>query len=171
MSMTVGELKAALADQPDERLVREHKRDRKDRIMLVTGIRSSESERRMLGLASRGAVDRRGAQVWVSPILDWSALDTGAFMKEHGILRNPVVVKVHRSGECLCGALAQRRELDYIELWFPDDVKPLRELERECALKGLPSKWGARAGAKRPENQTGLPMCWSCDGRWDYGDG
>ena len=61
------------------RLVAEHKQHRHDRIVLVTGIRLQESERRMAAAISV-PVRRSGAQVWVSPILVWSKRECHDYM-------------------------------------------------------------------------------------------
>lgn len=154
-----------LKDHQIARLIREHKRGSKDRIILSTGIRQSESERRMR--LHPTAIRRDGARVWVNPILTWSALDVTRYIAEHGLERNPVVDKLHRSGECLCGALADPRELNEIAFWYPDVAARIRDLERQCFERGLPYRWGRERVEPPDPRQPMLPLCASCQTRWE----
>src|SRR5262245_58615456 len=89
---------------------------------LVTGIRKQESQRRMgAGISEPVRRDPKNTRItWVSPILDWSKIDCGRFIEKQGLSRNRVVDLLHRSGECLCGAMAAAREIREIGRWFPD---------------------------------------------------
>lgn len=146
-------------------LTAETKTKRSDRIILSTGIRTQESTRRMRLHAV--PTRRDGAKVWVNPITDLSAFDVGAYIEEHGLRRNPVVDKVHRSGECLCGALARPEELDEIAFWFPDVAARIRALEQQCFARGLPYRWGSKEVKAPDPNQPYLPLCQSCPTRWE----
>lgn len=144
------------------RLVREHKTGgRFGRVYLVTGIRRDESVRRM-GAGIAVPVRRTGAQVWVNPILDWTGKQVSDFIDSEGLQRNPVVDILHRSGECLCGALAHKAEIQMIDMFFPAAGARIHELERQAAAKGLPCVWAARS--KRTMNQIlgNLELCNSC---------
>lgn len=150
------------------RLVRDHKTHRHDRIGLVTGVRLQESSRRMAAAISV-EVRRIGCQVWINPILSWTKDDCHAYMAWQGLERNLVVDLIHRSGECLCGALASAKEMKEIRYWFPDDpsVRMIEELETELAAKGMRDcKWATRPAKAKPEvlnDQWGdLPMCVGC---------
>jgi 3'-phosphoadenosine 5'-phosphosulfate sulfotransferase (PAPS reductase)/FAD synthetase len=145
------------------RLVREHKQHRHDRIALITGIRASESERRMAG-ALAVPVRRDGAQLWINPILNWSAMDCSRFMEQEGLQRSRVVDLLHRSGECLCGALSHHSEIREIEAWFPKEAEELHECERLAREAGhADDVWAARR--RQPRAQLQLPLCWSCEAR------
>lgn len=154
-----------LKDDQLRRLVREHKRFRGDRVGLVTGIRLGESERRMR--VHPEPIRREYAQLWINPILAWSALDVSRFIDAHGLRRNPVVDKLHRSGECLCGALARPQEIEEIAFWYPDVARRIRALERQCHELGLPSRWGSTKATRVDPRQAWLPLCQSCETRWD----
>lgn len=144
------------------RLVREHKTSPGDRIGLVTGIRLSESVRR-LGAGISVPVRRQGAQLWVNPILDWTASDCNKFIEAEGLARNQVCDLLHRSGECLCGALAQRGEIREIERWYPDTAARIHSLEaRVTAIGHLEDVWAGRLRVSR--QQMRLPLCVSCEG-------
>ena len=144
-----------------DKLIRETKRERHDRVLLVTGIRVHESVRRMNSGISI-PIRRDGAKVWVNPILQWTGLDCGRYMEEKGLRRNPVVDLLHRSGECLCGALAREEEIHEIDLWYPEVGQRIHDLEsqaRACGLKH--TRWASNKkwGDSQPLT---LPMCATC---------
>jgi 3'-phosphoadenosine 5'-phosphosulfate sulfotransferase (PAPS reductase)/FAD synthetase len=143
------------------RLVAKHKTHRHDRIGLVTGVRASESERRMAS-AIAVPVRRAGSQLWLNPILDWTGVQVSRFVDEEGLQRNPVVDLLHRSGECLCGALARREELAEIERWYPVAAAEIRVYEDLARAHGHPDDlWASKL--TQPRSQARLPLCWSCE--------
>jgi 3'-phosphoadenosine 5'-phosphosulfate sulfotransferase (PAPS reductase)/FAD synthetase len=150
-----------------ERLVREHKQHRMDKVMLVTGVRRQESKRRMGGLDE---VDVVGAQVWVAPIINWSVEHKEKYMYTHAIPGNPVTAKLCMSGECLCGAFASPGELEEIRFWYPKAAAEIDRLAERCREAGVHAKWGTRPPPKPDERQVELPMtghiCWSCDAKF-----
>lgn len=152
-----------LKQKPLDALIRETKRRRGDNVALVTGIRVVESIRRMgAGLSVPIRRDDH-CRVWINPILDWSAVDCGRFIESAGLRRNPVVDLLHRSGECLCGALAREEEIHEIDLWFPDVALRIHELEataRACGLRH--TRWASRKAWGNAVQIT-LPMCASCE--------
>lgn len=144
------------------KLVREHKQGATGRVVLVTGIRKAESTRRM-GAGISVPERRDGAKIWLNPILDWTARQCSEFMAARGLVRNPVVDLLHRSGECLCGALAHRDEIREIELWFPQAAERIHALEakaRELGLRG--QRWAAASSRKNRDQTVALAMCNSC---------
>lgn len=154
-----------LKDDQLRRFVREHKRFRGDRVGLVTGVRVQESERRMK--VHPEPIRREGAQLWINPILTWSGIDVSRFIDANGLQRNPVVDKLHRSGECLCGALARPQELDEIGFWYPEVARRIHALEQQCHARGLPSRWGSTQVRPVDPGQQWLPLCQSCETRWE----
>jgi len=81
--------------------------------------------------------------------------------------RNAVVDKLHRSGECLCGALAREDEIGEIEFWYPEVAARIHALERQCHALGLPSRWGSKWYVPPDPRQGWLPLCQDCLTRWD----
>lgn len=148
-----------------DQIVAETKTHWRDRIILSTGIRKQESTRRMLLHAF--ATRRDGAKVFVNPISDWSALDVSRAVDAWGLKRNPVVDKLHRSGECLCGALARPQEIEEIAFWYPDVARRIHALEQQCHERGLPSRWGSTEVLALDARQQWLPLCQSCETRWE----
>jgi len=145
--------------------IAEVKRHRSDRVILSTGVRRRESARRMR--LHPEPISRRGTRVWVNPIHDFSAADVNKYIEQHDLERNPVVDKLHRSGECLCGALAHPDELNEIAFWYPEVAARIRRLERQCFDRGLPYNWGSKPSPTHDERQMLLPLCSGCQTRWD----
>lgn len=154
-----------LKERQLERVVREHKVDRKDRIMFVTGVRKAESRKRM-GYVQ--PVQRDGATVWVAPILEWETVDKHAYMEANNLPRNEVVDLLCMSGECLCGAFGSPAELEEIRLWYPDDAEKIDVL-REKMRDRWNWSWGehppAKAFAGADEAQGELHLCVSCEAK------
>lgn len=143
--------------------VREHKAKWKDRIALITGVRLSESVRRMGHVE---AVSRDGAKVWTAPIINWSNDDKNAYMALHGLPRNKVVDTICMSGECLCGAFASPGEIAEIREAYPEVAAQIAALEVEVAAAGRHAKWGTRPPSAGPRpHPRQLPLCFSCEAR------
>lgn len=141
--------------------------DPKDRIMLVGGMRSQESVRRMGHVEP---VHQDGAVVWVSPIHDWSAHEVGAYVDAAGLPRNPVKDTLHISGECLCGSFADENEERDLQFWYPAthaELLKYRELVHLAStLRGNPipavrCRWGWD-GSRSLDQQELFPMCHYC---------
>ncbi len=137
-----------------------YKRNR--RVILVSGARQEESVRRM---GTAAPITREGAWVWVNVIWDWSGTDCARYMVENGIRRSPVVDRIHKSGECLCGAYAKPGEFEDLKMWCP---KTAARLE---AMRGSSSRpcwgWGASdrkqwEKAIKSMNLARMPMCDGC---------
>jgi 3'-phosphoadenosine 5'-phosphosulfate sulfotransferase (PAPS reductase)/FAD synthetase len=113
-----------------------------DRVMLVTGVRSEESQRRMRHVER---IQRDGAQVWAAALWNWTKLDCSREMERRELKRNEVVDAIHMSGECLCGAFARPGEIKELEMWYPATAARLHDLERQVEAKGLRGCiWGQR---------------------------
>lgn len=146
-----------------QRFVREHKRFHHDHLALVTGVRLRESDRRMLQLLSE-PIRNHGAMVWVNPILRWSKQRCLRYLERNGIPRNPVSVNLHRSGECLCGALASRNELPEISFFYPDVGRRISELEGRARAAGLDNcLWGGGVKRWAKRSMRAGNLCGDCE--------
>jgi phosphoadenosine phosphosulfate reductase len=106
------------------KLHRDWKGQRGNKILLVTGIRKDESERRM-GYDDT-VIDQDPAfpgVIWVNPVYYMTAAGRDRYIRERGLRRNPVTKICGTSGECLCGA-------------FDEDGQALGELKAQCNLLG-----------------------------------
>jgi 3'-phosphoadenosine 5'-phosphosulfate sulfotransferase (PAPS reductase)/FAD synthetase len=148
-----------LKERQLDRLIRERKTHPRDRIVLLTGARRAESQRRM---SKAVPVWRSGSTVWVNPLLDWTNADMRAYREQHGLEQSEVAALIHRSGECNCGAFAgpgEREELRSLwPEWFEENIAPL---ERIAAGRGLPCVWGERARRPIDDGNVGL-LCSDC---------
>jgi len=131
-----------LKERGIHRLIRENKRKgSREVVALVSGARSQESDRRKINVTKM--IDKRGGQLWISPIWDFSKLDCSRIMEFSKQPRSPVVDLIHKSGECLCGAFSKPGELEELEMWFPKAAAPIRALAEEIKDK-FPWGWGGR---------------------------
>ena len=131
-------------------------------ILFVTGVRENESQRRMLSIGAtehNGPRRRLGRCAWANPILHWTSWEMIALRDEYGIPRSPVADRLHRSGECLCGAFARPNELEEIAFWYPETAAYIRSLEAEARRLGKRySVWGPGGrGVPSPG-----PLCSDC---------
>lgn len=103
-----------------------------DHPRLYTGVRRKESQRRMKTVEAEEQEADNGMWTWVSPIMHWSEVHCNAYREAYGLPENPVVEEIHRSGECYCGAFANRvEELVVLEAEYPDHAEWLLNLEEE----------------------------------------
>lgn len=143
-----------------QQLIREHKVKTRDRILLITGVRLQESKRRMGHVEP---IRRVKCQVWVAPILDWSAEDKIEHMEAYGLPANPVVKNLCMSGECLCGAFAEPGELEQLRFFYPKAAAVIDALAAEAEARGVHALWGVRPPKKPDPRQ--MMMCFSCDAK------
>ena len=142
-----------LKERQIDRLVKDHKLKWGDRIMLLSGVRSAESDRRM---GNAVPVERDGAQVWVNPLIHWSNEMMAAYRSRHAIPQSEAAALVHRSGECNCGAFASPGEREMLRALYPEwFARVIEPREREAEALGLPCKWGER----RPGRDRTHRMC------------
>ena len=84
-----------LKERPLREVRREAQTGRFDRVMFITGVRLSESRRRM---GSVQPVQRDGNTVWVAPILEFESSDMWDYREYHELADNEVVAFLHMSG-------------------------------------------------------------------------
>ena len=140
-----------------ERRLRDFYRER-GRVRLITGIRRNESVRRM-GTTASG---KRQPFLFESPILDYTPRDVDDALADAGLARSAVSALVGRSGECQCGAFAQKHEREFLCDLFPPFATMLRRWEKIALDNGRWCIWGRRPPPKVPEDQTQLFLCAAC---------
>jgi 3'-phosphoadenosine 5'-phosphosulfate sulfotransferase (PAPS reductase)/FAD synthetase len=86
-----------------ERFLTSIQQRRGERFLLLTGLRRSESKRRMR--SGYTPTDRRGREVWCNPLFTWTADEMREYRAATHLVRNPVALELHLSGECLCGPM------------------------------------------------------------------
>ncbi len=147
-----------------ERALRQVRREAQDgtrrRVMFLTGVRTSESVRRMGRVEP---VNRDGNTVWVAPIRDFTKPDVLDYRQRFGLPPNEVVTALGMSGECLCGAFSKPGELDRIGAHFPDVEARIRRLESVAHSAGVKScHWGPQSSRQIRESVG--QMCEGCQG-------
>jgi 3'-phosphoadenosine 5'-phosphosulfate sulfotransferase (PAPS reductase)/FAD synthetase len=142
-----------------------------------TGVRKQESDRRMENVTAEqqeGVMERFW---WEAPIAEWSNEDVADYIVEKGLPRNPVVETIGRSGECFCGAYADRfSELLTLKEHYPDHYEWVMQVEQEvqCEIGDEEDYcyWGSSGMSsdelqelmESQDNDVGMTMCADCDG-------
>lgn len=148
-----------LKERPLRQLHASYRKQRGDKIMVITGVRTEESTRRM---GHVHPVVEDSGRVWVAPIHDWTKADCNQFIREMGYPRNEVVDNLHMSGECLCGSFAKPGEMEQLEFFYPQVAEQIHKLEHEVRDKGLPWVWGAKPPMKGQGELDMAGLCAKC---------
>lgn len=141
------------------------------KVMLVSGIRQQESQRRM-GYAAE--INKQRAQIWVNPLFYATKADCLDLIELGGLPRNPANQLIHMSGECLCGSMNSPGELDEIRFWFPDTAEYIDQITAQVYAAGFRWAWDApnRVRNRVRSGQIELPdlfmpLCVGCAARHD----
>jgi 3'-phosphoadenosine 5'-phosphosulfate sulfotransferase (PAPS reductase)/FAD synthetase len=135
-----------LKERPLRELRREAQGGHGGRVIFITGVRRSESTRRMGHVQP---VQRDGNTVWVAPIVNFTFDDIWAYRAEYDLPTNEVVGILHMSGECLCGAFSKPGELRWLSAFYPDVAERIERLERRTHDSGIKScHWGPQSSKK-----------------------
>lgn len=116
-----------------------HKSNRRDRCMLVTGMRRDESAER----ANTPEWLEDGAGLWVSPLVTWTDVDVMEYRVSHGFEPNPFYETVGGSGDCECN-WGQFTDLETIEKYSPILGAKIRPVHEHC-LEKFKYGYGERA--------------------------
>jgi len=138
-----------------ERQLRRFKRDHgihgrgkiKNRVMLVSGVRSQESDRRERNVQTE-LIQLTPSELWAAPIREWSKQDCRAARIYAGLQENPVAFNLHKSGECLCGAFAKPGELEELRFFYPDTAARIDRIACAAKAAGHSNGWGERPEKK-----------------------
>lgn len=151
-----------LKERALDKVIRETKKKCRDRVMLVTGVRQTESARRM---GHVHPIKQDGCSIWVAPHFDWSKEEVDDYLEDHKLPRSSVKEELGMSGECLCGAYGDReRELPIINRLDPECGQLIVAAEEAARANGKPCVWG-RARKQRDTRQHAfkfMPLCVGC---------
>jgi 3'-phosphoadenosine 5'-phosphosulfate sulfotransferase (PAPS reductase)/FAD synthetase len=153
---------ARLKERAIRKLVRDAKTHWRDKVMLLTGICHDDSQIRS-GYGG-SVIDFVGSQMWVNHIYWWGKTARYHYVNEVGIPRNPVACELGMSGECLCGAFADKGELAAVRAVDPDCADYIESLEKEVRAAGHNWGWEEGPPPKRDERTIDMfmPMCVGC---------
>ena len=126
-----------LKERPIRQMCRDYGMSKTNRPLLTTGIRRSESRRRM----GRRDTTREGNRVWCNPISEMTDDQKWKYIEDHNLPKNPIALKLCMSGECLCGAFAHPGELAELKEIAPDSYSEIMAIEAEVRSGGLPWGW------------------------------
>lgn len=146
-----------------QKLLRDHKTQRHDNIVLFAGIRKDESERRS-GYAYT-VMSWHGNTLWASALYYKPKSWFRDYIARHGLARNPVAVTLGMSGECLCGAYAHAGELALIKTVCPATHARIRALEEKARAAGHDWGWEDAPPKSRHKKTRSMfmPMCVGCE--------
>lgn len=158
-----GKMYIQLKERGIEELVRRHKTKRGQCVMLLTGVKRDDSQRRS-GYGG-GEITRRKAQVWVNHMYWLTSSEAYHYIAQHGIPRNPVAQLFGMSGECLCGAFAGDGEMAMVRITEPALADRIEALQERAKLAGVHCRWEGKPPRQRADQQTPdffSPMCVNC---------
>jgi 3'-phosphoadenosine 5'-phosphosulfate sulfotransferase (PAPS reductase)/FAD synthetase len=134
-------------------------------VMLVTGVRKQESDRRMGHIV---AMQKEGCRIWVAPLVNWDQTDRYHYITQNNLPNNPVTDILCRSGECNCGCYAKPGEMAELEQYYPKTALYLHGLEAKAKEAGVHCVWGTRPpkeGVKKVNENSVMGLCWSCNAK------
>lgn len=135
---------------------------------LASGVRSGESRRR-LGNARPWS---RFEGIWChAPILDWTTGAVWAYVRRNNLPLSPAYKTLHLSGDCLCGAFAEREEVPLIKTFYPEVADRLQQLEERVAEDRIVRpvryrRWGGGMGTlgfSRLQSELESFVCGECE--------
>lgn len=125
-----------------ERCIRAMERDHPDGpIVLISGLRSQESGRRMR--LKPEPIQCDGRRLWVAPFFHWTNDQVREYRQRvlPHVPINPVREALCMSGECLCGAYAHPGDHAEIRAFFPQTGAYLDDLAARVNARGFPWGW------------------------------
>ncbi|AXG06587.1 hypothetical protein DU500_09185 [Haloplanus rubicundus] len=137
-----------------------------------TGVRSSESKRRMENVKPEKEHEG-GRWYWHAPIHDWSKQDCREYLAAFDLPRNPLWDTLGRSGDCFCGCFGSPEEkLDLRAAGCADHAEWIESLEKRIDIDSTKKEretwaWGAldaeeRQKARVENDDDQLTLCSTC---------
>lgn len=152
-------------------LIKDTKQKTSDKILLITGVRKQESQRRMETVTA--PIVKDGAKIWVAPMWEWSNDERDQYIANNNLPRNPIKPLIHVSGDCLCGAYADKGELELLHIFFPEEYSRIKKLQDKVIQKfpwgydeQPPNWWTNYKNGQEFLGDEFMPLCWSCDRRF-----
>lgn len=136
---------------------------RKTKVLIASGICHDDSEVRM-GYAGR-EINTVGSQLWINPLYWWKKEQREAYRLSSGMPVNEAAQALGMSGECGCGAFAQRGELERWKRVDPAFGKRIEALQERVLARGFTWNWEGRppkGGHNATQEQLFAPMCSGC---------
>lgn len=128
-------------------------------VILVSGIRTAESNRRKRKFPTESGVETSAKIKFYRPILKWSNRKVEDYIKEHSLEISPTYATLGLGGDCLCGAFTKRQHGIILNNNYPVLAERIKNLEKECR-----GKWGQFMSLTACEKQGGIEdfICSEC---------
>lgn len=143
-------------------------------VVFISGVRILESKKRFIS-AKPTQVDPTVKRMrFVAPIIYWDTETVIKFIQEKQFPKSDSYNTLHLSGDCLCGAYAEKGESELISLFYPECGRYIAECEKQ-ANKDHKGKngWGNNTPMIHALEQTDLEdfICADCStGRINGGE-
>lgn len=115
--------------------------------LIITGVRLSESDRRTKNITQE--IQEYQGLTWVSPIMYFDDDDKDELLENNKCARNPVSACLNISGDCCCGAFAEKGELKKIKHFYPATGKMLTDLQNLLFHIGFTWGWDEKPPAEK----------------------
>lgn len=103
-------------------------------ILLVSGRRKKESKRRMRMKSNKQYSEMEGMKFY-APIYYWTTKEVWQYIKNNNLTVSPIYETMHMSGDCFCGAFAQKGESQLLYTFHKDLANRMKELEDRLKTK------------------------------------
>lgn len=132
--------------------------NQQDDILLISGRRKKESKRRMKMKSNKEYSEMEGMKFY-APIYNWTTKQVWDYIKEHDLEISPIYKTMHMSGDCFCGAFAQKGEAQLLYTFHKELADKMIELEKKYG-----GKWGNGTSMKGSSEQSKLTemICAEC---------
>jgi 3'-phosphoadenosine 5'-phosphosulfate sulfotransferase (PAPS reductase)/FAD synthetase len=108
-------------------------------VLVVSGVRISESEKRKINVSK--PIQVIDGIKWASPMMNWDEDDKDEYLEDRKIDKSPVSKCFGMSGECLCGAYASKGEKHKLkDCGFNKEAEDIERLEN--LLFSIGFTWG-----------------------------
>jgi len=138
--------------------LRQWLKKQKREIMFVSGRRKKESKRRMR-MKSNKEYYKEGKMFFYCPIINWTTKEVYDYIKDNKLELSPIYETMHMSGDCFCGAFAQKGESQLLYTFHKDLALKIQELESKYG-----GHWGngtSITGSSKQQKLTEL-ICMDC---------
>lgn len=150
-----------LKERAIDALVRDYKQGRRDHIMLITGVRKQESMRRLETVTA--PIVKRKSKIWVAPMWNWSREERDQYIADNNLPRNPIKPLIHVSGDCLCGRMLIRANLNYCTSFSRLNMNGSRRYRQGLCKNspgdGMKNRLNGGANIKRGRGFWGMTSC------------
>lgn len=137
-----------------------------DELHFWTGVHRAESDNRM-AVVEEVAEDQSGRWYWHAPMTHWRPKQFRRYLERFNLPRNPLWRVLGRSGDCYCGAYANRMELLDLDAVGAERAAWIRAVESELDRDDRRDEWAWHDDDKSAwaaDDPQQMVLCSSCGG-------